>query len=204
MTEQLGGGVLARHGRLAKAVGGLVSRWRQNTPLFEPRVPGWDRPRQHALPGQDPTERAILDVELATEDGRRWVDVTVRHPRASRYQPNASRTAGHAAATAEREKEARYPAAGGRSIWAVMHETWGRLGQQAEVLLDTCAAAARQAYRRGRNCTNILRVRRAKLDAALHRDVATQLCAAMSGLPGRPHRRAAPADRAELEGRCPL
>ena len=64
------------------------------------------------------------------------LDITVRHPRAERYQPAASHTAGAAAARAEKEKEDRYPPASGRYVWPVAHETWGRLGQQAEHLLD--------------------------------------------------------------------
>ena len=79
LTEQLGGGVLVRHNRLANAVGGLVARWWQTTPLFEQRVLAWDRPRRRLQAGQDPIERAILDLEYATQAGRRWIDVTVRH-----------------------------------------------------------------------------------------------------------------------------
>ncbi|CAE8618940.1 unnamed protein product [Polarella glacialis] len=133
------------------------------------------------------------------------LDITVRHPRAVRYQPAAARTAGHAAAQGEREKHATYPAAGGRSIWAIAHETWGRLGAQAEQLLKTCAAvAARRAWRRGRAPGNCLRRWRAQLDAALRRGIAAQLAAARCGLPGKQRRRQAPADRADLEARCPL
>ena len=133
------------------------------------------------------------------------LDITVRHPRASRYLPGAARVAGHAAEQAELEKEAKYPSSGGRAVCAVAHETWGRLGSSAEHLLATCAAvAARRAYRRGRTAGNCLKRWRAQLDAALHRSIAAQLVAARLGLPGRWKRRAAPADRAELEARCPL
>ncbi|CAE8609268.1 unnamed protein product [Polarella glacialis] len=133
------------------------------------------------------------------------LDITVRHPRAGRYQPTAARVMGHAAAQAEKDKEEKYPAAGGRAVWAVAHETWGRLGSHAEEFLVTCAAvAARRAYRRGRAAGNCLRRWRAQLDAALHRGIAAQLVAARHGLPGRQRQRTAPADRAELEGRCPL
>ena len=133
------------------------------------------------------------------------LDITVRHPRADRYQPAAARVAGHAAAQAEREKFVTYPPAGGRSIIAVAHETWGRLGEQAEQLLAACnAAATRQAYRRGRLPGNSLRRWRAQLDAALHRGIASQLVSARCGLPGRRRRRVAPIDVAVLETRCPL
>ena len=90
---------------------------------------------------------------------------------------------------------------------AVAHEIWGRLGSTAEHLLAACAAiAARRGYRRGRITTvnSSLRRWRAQLDAELHRAVALQLVSAREGLPGRRRRQAAPADRAELEMRCPL
>jgi hypothetical protein len=133
------------------------------------------------------------------------LDITVRHPYATRYQPGASNHCGHAAIHSEREKERKYPPARGRSIWAVVHETWGRLGDKAELLLDTCAGvAARRAYRRSRMPGNCLRKWRAQLDASLHRSIAAQISAARHGLPGRKRRRVAPADRAVLEGRCPL
>ena len=133
------------------------------------------------------------------------LDITVRHPRAKRYQPAATRTAGHAAAQAEHEKRTAYPAAGGRGFLAIAHETWGRLGAEAEQLLEECAAImARRAYRLGRVSGNHLRRWRAHLDAALHRSVAAQLVAARCGLPGRRRHRHAPADRAQLEVRCPL
>ena len=76
-TCQNGGGVVRRHARLARRLGGLLRRWRHEQPLFEQRVPEWDR----QLPGRE-AERAVLDLEYQYEDGRRWLDVTVRHPTA--------------------------------------------------------------------------------------------------------------------------
>jgi hypothetical protein len=153
------------------------------------------------------TEEAWLDVwaygipELADL----LLDVTVRHPNSSRYLPAAAQVHGSAAAKAEEEKLKKYPASRGRVVWPVAHETWGRLGEQAELLLSVCAAvAARRAYRRGRATGNCLRRWRAQLDAALHRGVAAQLVAAREGLPGRRKHSAAPADRALLESRCPV
>jgi hypothetical protein len=70
LTDQVGGGVLLRHNRVAKAVGGLLQRWRGATPLFEQRVPTWDRLRRREEGNTDPqdqVERAILDVEYASE-----------------------------------------------------------------------------------------------------------------------------------------
>ena len=133
------------------------------------------------------------------------LDITVRHPRAERYQPGAANAAGFAAAKAESEKDERYPCQSGRSVWPIAHETWGRLGSQAEALLQVCAAAAaRRAYRRGRLPGNCLRRWRARLDATLHRSIAAQLSAARGGLPGRHCRRPAPVDKACLEARCRL
>ena len=64
--------------------------------------------------------------------------------------------------------------------------------------------AAKRAYRRGRAVGNNLQRWRAQLDASLHRSIAAQLVAARHGLPGKRARRRAPADRDELEARCPL
>ena len=134
------------------------------------------------------------------------LDITVRHPRAERYRPASEQVAGSAAARAEAEKEDKYPAARGRAVWPVAHETWGRLGEQAEQLLVViAAAAARRAYRRGRTAGTELRRWRAQLDAALQRSVAAQLSSALHGLPGRARRRRqGPRDLRCLEGACKL
>ena len=119
------------------------------------------------------------------------LDVTVRHPRAGRYRPDSEKQAGAAASKAEAEKLDKYPAASGRHIWPVVHETWGRLGSQGELFLRCCAAAARRhGRRRGKVTGGELRRWRARLDGALQRAVAMQKAAASRGLPGRrPHRR---------------
>ena len=84
----------------------------------------------------------------------------------------------------------------------MVHETWGRLGPEAETLLMMCAAAsARRAHRRGKVAGGELRRWRAKLDATLQRAVAAQLAAARFGLPGRPRRKLRPCDLASLESR---
>ena len=158
----------------------------------------------HELSG---AEEAWLDVWSfgVHELGDVLLDVTVRHPGAERYQPSAAREAGFTAQKAGGEKFDRYPAANGRSIWPISHETWGRLGDHAEELLSVCAAAAsRRAARRGRVAGGILRRWRAQLDARLHRAVAAQLAAARLGLPGRARRRVSPLDINFLEARCPL
>ena len=86
------------------------------------------------------------------------LDVTVRHPRASRYRPASEREAGAACAKAVTEKADRYKAAAGRTVWTIPHETWGRLGDGAEEFLQLCnAAAARRAWRRGQVHQQMLR-----------------------------------------------
>ena len=128
------------------------------------------------------------------------LDITVRHPRASRYRPDSEETPGAAASKAEGEKQQRYPATSGRSIWPLVHESWGRLGGIAEVFLQSCAAAARRhAHRRGKVSGNELRRWRARLDGALQRAVATQQLSARRGLPGRSLRRRRPLDLQVLE-----
>ena len=114
------------------------------------------------------------------------LDVTVRHPGAQSYQPEASRQTGWASSRAEKDKKDRYPTAAGREVWPSAHETWGRLGDLAEQFLESCAAAAsRRAWRAGRLPGNCIRRWHAQLDAELHRGVAMQLAAARYGLPGR-------------------
>ena len=168
---------------------GVVARREVFVPEFSGREEAW----------LDVWAYGILELPDAL------LDITVRHPQAERYPPGAANCWGYTAAQAEEEKTEKYPAAGGRSVWAIAHETWGRLGNHAEHLLLTCSAvAARRAYRRGRVSGNCLRRWRAQLDAALHRGVVAQLASAQHGLPGRPRRRTAPMDRCDLEARCPL
>ena len=130
------------------------------------------------------------------------LDITVRHPRAARYRPQAELTSGHAASEAEKEKLDKYPGTS-RQVWPIAHETWGRLGAQAEEFLAFCAAAARRrAHRRGRAAGTELRRWRACLDACLQKGVAMQLFAARHGAPGRPAHRRRTQDLAALEMQC--
>ena len=132
------------------------------------------------------------------------LDITVRHPRAARYRPQAEAKPGHAAAEAEGEKQERYPATS-REVWPIAHETWGRLGVQAEQFLIFCAAAARRrAHRRGRASGTELTRWRACLDACLQKSVAMQLLTARRGMPGRAAYRRRPQDLAALETHCPV
>ena len=114
---------------------------------------------------------------------------------------------GYAAQRAELEKLARYPPAAGKAVWPLAHETFGRLGERAEELLQQCAAiATRRAHRRGRQPGNVLRNWRARLDATLGRGLAAQLHQASAGTPGQPtlRLRFGRASAGDLEAQCPL
>ena len=138
-TCQAGGGVVRRHGRTCKGVGSLVARWTSAQPLFEQRVPAWDRQSRSRQPGRDPVERAILDLEYQAEDGRIWLDISVRHPAAGSTSElaAAARRDGEAARRGEREKHARYP--GDRLVPFVL-ECGGRLGGEARQWLRSHVA----------------------------------------------------------------
>ena len=166
------------------------------------------------------SRREVFVPEFSTNNKEAWLDVwgygvpelpdclldiTVRHPVASRYLPGSAQTAGGAAQAAEAEKREKYPARGGRCMRPVVHETWGRLGAAAEDFLQYCSAAAvRRSHRRGRNAGNCLRRWRAQLDAALMRGIAAQLSSARFGVPGRARKRRRPEQAGQLEARCPL
>ena len=128
LTCQLGGGVVARHGHLARRLGGLLARWRGERPLFEQRVPSWDRLRGGRL------EHAILDLEYQDDRGRRWLDMTVRHPAAGTAAELrvAARRDGEAGRRGERDKHARYP---GAQLTPFVLETGGRMGAEARLWL---------------------------------------------------------------------
>ena len=120
------------------------------------------------------------------------VDVTIRHPIADRYQPMSAHRPGATAAAAEQEKRERYPTAGGRSVTPFALETWGRLGDDGENLLQFLAGAAAQHARwhgRAATASSFMRRWRASIDGALQRSLAAILAAGRNGLPGRPVRR---------------
>ena len=125
--------MLARHTRLSKAVGGLICRWKGTAPLYEQRVPQLDRPNRR--PGHEgTTERAVLDVEYTDDDGRRWLDVTVRHPAAGDAAAVrlAAKKDGEATRRAERGKHESYP---GQRLTPFAVETPGRIGAEARLWL---------------------------------------------------------------------
>ena len=138
-TCQCGGGVVRKHGRIAKVTGSLVKRWRCEEPLYEQRVPSWDRQRLNRRTGQAETERAVLDVEYLDDDGRRWLDVSVRHlaAGADAQITRSARRNREASRRGEREKHARYP---GDRLTPLVFETQGRVGAEARQWLSTQVA----------------------------------------------------------------
>ena len=124
---------MRRHTRLAKAVGSLVERWCQVRPLYEQRVPAWDRPSTRRSE-PNTLERAILDVEYVGPEGRHWIDVTVRHPAAGDESAvrAAARKDGTACRRAELQKHQRYP---GDNLTPFAVETPGRVGAEARAWL---------------------------------------------------------------------
>ena len=100
------------------------------------------RPRQRAAATsrrrQERVDKeAFLDVWGwgSAEVSDLLVDVTWRHPMASRYLPRAAAHAGHACRLAAEEKAVRYPASGGRAAHTFCVEGWGRLGAPGEAVL---------------------------------------------------------------------
>ena len=79
-------------------------------------------------------ERAVLDIEYAAEDCRRWIDVTVRQPAAGDRAAvlAACRRDGEATRRAERSKHQRYS---GSQLTPFALETPGRLGAEARAWL---------------------------------------------------------------------
>ena len=123
-TCQCGGGVLRRHGRVGRVLGSFLTRWRHEVPLYEQRVPAWDR-----LNSQGETERAVLDLQYQDEDGTRWIDGSIRHPAAgtAAHVRLAARRDGEASRRGERDKHTRYP--GDRLVPFVV-EVGGRTGAE--------------------------------------------------------------------------
>ena len=123
---QYGGGVLRRHRGLQDAVCGLIRRWMSQTPFKEQRVPRWDRPAA----GDQPVQRAVLDIEYTEGGQRHWIDVSVRHSAAGApaLVHVAARRAGEAARRGERDKHQRYE---GTDLTAFVIETFGYVGLEA-------------------------------------------------------------------------
>ena len=133
LTDQRGGNILIRHERLNRALGGLVMRWRAVGALYNQRVPHWDRPSRR--PGREgEIEHAELDLEYSDDDGRRWIDVSVRHPAAGDAAAvrKAVRRDGEAAQRGEKTKHERYP---GDWLTPFVVEIPGRLVAEAGRLL---------------------------------------------------------------------
>ena len=180
-------GVVAEVGALARATGATT---RCEVPIAELE--------------DEAGEQAILDLVVwgGGELQNSVLDITVRHPVASRYmEAGAAKLDGACAAKAEEEKAEAYPPRGGVAVTAFAAETYGRLGLQAEQFIRMAsAAAARCAHERGHPAARLSRWR-AAIDAAIMRGVVRGLRAAREGLGGTALRRLpacsnAPAPRA--------
>jgi hypothetical protein len=73
---------------------------------------------------------ATLDIEYTDDDGRRWIDVSVRHPAAGDASAVgvAAKRAGEASRRGELEKHARYP---GNRLTPFVLEVPGSIGAEA-------------------------------------------------------------------------
>ena len=88
-----------------------------------------------------------------------------------------------------RGKQQRYPPAGGRRVTTFTAETWGRLGSEAEQVLQQLAAAARRRdQQRDRLTINRIPKWRALIDATNQRSIARRLLGAFLGTDGKPWR----------------
>ena len=117
--------MLRKHNRVGRVLGSFLTRWRHEVPLYEQRVPAWDRVNNGGV-----LEQAILDVQCQDDDGTRWVDASIRHPAAGTeaHLRVAARRDGEASRRGERDKHARYH--GDRLVPCVV-ETGGRVGTEA-------------------------------------------------------------------------
>ena len=153
------------------------------------------RTKHTATDDDERRKAAFLDVWAfgTAEVSDLLADVTFRHAGAERYQPLASQRPGAAARKAAEEKQARYPARGGRKVVTFGLESWGRLGAEGEALLLALRAAADNRDRRTGHCQpgRLLRWRR-QLDATVQRGIAKCLQSSLYGLPGRPASRSQP------------
>ena len=133
---------------------------------------------------------AILDVTAfgTAEIVDLIIDVTVRRPTCKKYGRTDQGTE-RAATMAEQEKQLRYPPAGGRRVTTFAIETWGRLGPEAEQILQQLAAAARRRdQQRDRLVLNRIPKWRAHIDATNQRSIARRLLGAFLGTDGKPWR----------------
>ena len=123
------GGRLRKHGRLARAVGGLARRWYAAEPSFEQRIPELDYQKPDGS-----VKLAIMDIVVPYLDRRELIDVTVRQGAAgsAEHRRAASRRDGVPSRRAEQKKHARYPT---RELVAFAVEGCGRLGGEARAWL---------------------------------------------------------------------
>ena len=132
---------------------------------------------------------ARLDISFWAGGDRRFVDVTVRHPRALKYIVQAASSDGAAARVAERNKLERYPAVAAAGLHAVLPfavESFGRLGPAALCLLRAVhqRAVERDATLRGWAGAALVARWQALLSCSLQRSL-FDASSAMLGAVGR-------------------
>ena len=107
-----------------------------------PELGRWWRDASGAWQCQD----AVMDLVVGWPGawlGKTLVDVTMRDPQATRYQPAASRRPGASTAKADEEKQTRYPQHHGAVVRTLAFEPLGRLGDAGiDLLADMAADAA--------------------------------------------------------------
>ena len=102
---------------------------------------------------------------------------------AARYLPPAADMDGYACDKAAENKQRRYLAQHGRKVSTFAMESWGRVGEEGEAILDVIAgAASRYDLFRGRYSRGRLTRWRCILDGTLQHGIAKALLAARYGL----------------------
>ena len=185
---------VGRHSTHAATTQRRVRRGLASTPAIEGWWPKWAASRATGAVTRcevpiaeledEAGEQAVLDLVVwgGGELQDSILDITIRHPAASRYIEAGSATRdGACAEEAEEEKAEAYPPRGGVAVTAFAAETYGRLGLQAEQFIRMAsAAAARNAQERGHPGASVGRWR-ASIDAAIMRGVIRGLRSAREG-----------------------
>ena len=114
---------------------------------------------------------AYLDIVVsdAAEGLLLHLDTTVRHPgTAGALQRGSARKVGVALTQASREKHNRYPASDGFKVTPLTAECWGRIGYEAEELIEGMAQiASRRRLRAGELPINFAKTWRSRISTSL-------------------------------------
>ena len=153
---------------------------------METTLPEWSVRRPRALDQLDqlPYEEAILDVVgwNAVHSERVIIDVTIRHPLAKKYMPMASVTDGFANVQASEDKKRRYPDRAGLRVTVASVESFGRLGDSFNALLNELSWSAKQCqWARGIPATEWSKKWRASISTILARGTAKAVRESLQG-----------------------